>query len=142
MNRDKSRTIRTPLRTLGSHNVYADLCFFTPKEELLKEKLVSKIADVIEKREMTQFQAGEIMGLQQSKVSELCNGRTETYSVERLYRCLTRLGVGVSIILEDQPDWSHGKIEIIEPNTEANENSRRAPKYKASTKRYQVRRFR
>jgi predicted XRE-type DNA-binding protein len=114
MTQSKSRTTSTPLGKLGSGNVFADLGFPNPEEELLKAKLVSKIADVIEKRELTQVQAGEIMDLPQSKVSELCNGRTETYSVERLYRFLTRLGVSVSVALEDQPDWSQGKIEVIE----------------------------
>jgi predicted XRE-type DNA-binding protein len=114
MNRSSKRTTATPLGRLSSGNVFADLGLPNPEEELLKAKLVSKIADVIEKRELTQVQAGVVMGLAQSKVSELCNGRTETYSIERLYRFLTRLGVGVSIVLEDQPDWSRGEIEVIE----------------------------
>jgi predicted XRE-type DNA-binding protein len=114
MNRNSKRTTATPLGRLGSGNVFADLGLPNPEEELLKAKLVSKIAEVIEKREITQVRAGEIMGLPQPKVSELCNGRTETYSVERLYRFLTRLGVGVSIVLEDQPDWSRGEIEVID----------------------------
>lgn len=111
---NRKRTTATPLGKLGSDNVFADLGLPNPEGELLKAKLVSKIAEVIEKREITQVQAGEIMGLPQSKVSELCNGRTETYSVERLYRFLTRLGVGVSVVLDDQPDWTRGKIESVE----------------------------
>jgi predicted XRE-type DNA-binding protein len=114
MNRNSKRTTATPLGKVGSGNVFADLGLPNPDEELLKAKLVSKISDVIGKRELTQVQAGEVMGLPQSKVSELRNGRTETYSVERLYRFLTRLGVGVSVVLEDQPDWSRGIIEVIE----------------------------
>jgi predicted XRE-type DNA-binding protein len=113
MSRNSRRTTATPLGNVGSGNVFADLGLPNPEEELLKAKLVSKISDVIEKRKMTQVQAGEVMGLPQSKVSELRNGRTETYSIERLYRFLTRLGVGVSVVLEDQPDWSRGTIEII-----------------------------
>jgi len=114
MNRNSKRTTASPLGRLSSGNVFADLGMPNPEEELLKAKLASKISEVIEKRQVTQVQAGEIMGLPQSKVSELCNGRTETYSVERLYRFLTRLGVGVSVVLEDQPDWSRGKIEVVE----------------------------
>jgi predicted XRE-type DNA-binding protein len=114
MNRNSKRSTPSPLGKVGSGNVFADLGLPNPEEELLKAKLVSKIADVIEKRDLTQVQAGEVMGLAQSKVSELCNGRTETYSIERLYRFLTRLGVGVSVVLEEQPDWSQGSIEVIE----------------------------
>ena len=115
MNRNRARTRATPLGRLGSGNVFADLGLPKAEEELLKAKLVSKIADVIEKRQMTQNQAGKIMGLSQPKVSELCNGLTETYSVERLYRFLTRVGLGVSVVLEEQPDWCTGKVEVIEP---------------------------
>ncbi|MGY3494214.1 helix-turn-helix domain-containing protein [Bradyrhizobium sp. USDA 4502] len=114
MNRNSKRTITSTLGRVGSGNVFVDLRLPNAEEELLKAKLVSKIAGVIEKRNLTQIQAGQIMGLAQSKVSELCNGRTETYSVERLYRLLTRLGVGVSVVLEEQPDWSLGRIEVIE----------------------------
>lgn len=94
--------------------MFAGLGLPNAEEKLLKAKLVAKIANVIEKRDLTQVQAGEVMGLAHSKVSELCNGRTETYSVERLYRFLTRLGVGISVVLEEQPDWSRGSIEVIE----------------------------
>ena len=114
MNRNSRQTTTTPLGRLGSGNVFADLGLPNPDEELLKAKLVSKIADVVEKRQLTQIQAGNVMGLPQSKVSELCNGRTETYSVERLYRFLTRLGVGVSVVLEEQPDWTRGRIEVTD----------------------------
>jgi predicted XRE-type DNA-binding protein len=128
MNRSSKRTTATPLGRLGSGNVFADLGMPNPEEELLKAKLVSKIAEVIEKRDITQVQAGEIMGLPQSKVSELCNGRTETYSIERLYRFLTRLGVGVSVVLEDQPDWSQGAIEVVEaPSNESQHEHEHAP---------------
>jgi predicted XRE-type DNA-binding protein len=111
---NKRATTATPLGRLGSGNVFADLGLPNPEEELVKAKLVSKIADVIGKRRMTQAQAGEIMGLPQPKVSELCNGRTETYSVERLCRLLTRIGVGISFVLKDQPDWSRGTVDVVE----------------------------
>jgi hypothetical protein len=39
---------------------------------------------------------------------------TETYSIERLYRLLTRLGVTVSVMLEDQPGWKTGTVEVVE----------------------------
>lgn len=112
-----STTTTTPLGRLGSGNVFADLGLPNPDEELLKAKLVAKIAEVIEKRQMTQAQAGEVMGIPQPKVSELCNGRIETYSVERLYRLLTRVGVGVSVVLEEQPDWSRGRVDVVEASS-------------------------
>lgn len=114
MSRTSKQTTTTVLGELGSGNVFADLGLPNPEEEFLKAKLVAKIAEVIERREMTQAQAGEVIGLPQSKVSELCNGRTESYSVERLYRLLTRIGVGISVVLEEQPDWTRGSVEVVE----------------------------
>lgn len=126
MTRNSVRT--SPLGQVGSGNVFADLGLPNPEEDFLKAKLVSKISDVIERRELTQAEAGEIMGLAQPKVSELCNGRTENYSVERLYRLLTRLGVGVSVVLEDQPDWSIGTVEVVEaPDQESQREYAAAP---------------
>ena len=104
----------SPLGEVGSGNVFVDLGLPNPEEDFLKAKLVSKISDVIERRGLTQVEAGKLMELPQPKVSELCNGRTETYSVERLYRLLTRLGVGISIVLADRPDWVPGTVEVVE----------------------------
>jgi predicted XRE-type DNA-binding protein len=100
--------------TIGSGNVFADLGLPNPDEDLLKSTLVGKISDVIDARGLTQAQAGEIMGLAQPKVSELLNGRFGAYSIDRLYRYLTRLGVKVSITLENQPDWAQGNIEVLD----------------------------
>lgn len=60
---------------------------------LLKAKLVSKVDDVIVERDLSDGAAGAIMGLSRQKVSELRNGRTDDYSVERLYEFLNSLGV-------------------------------------------------
>ena len=85
---------------VGSDNIFADLGLPDAETRLLKSKLVSKIDDVIAKRGLTQAEAGGIMGLPQPKVSELRKGRTSDYSVERLYRLLNNLGVGVAVVLE------------------------------------------
>lgn len=113
MKRDRKRTRTTHLGRLGSGNVFADLAMPDPEGELLKAELVSKITEVIERRGITRFQACKIMALSQSKFSELCNGGTEAYSLGRLYGFLTRLGVGISVVLEDQPGWSRGRIEVV-----------------------------
>jgi predicted XRE-type DNA-binding protein len=54
-------------------------------------KLVSKIDDVIVKRGLSDAAAGATMGLSGSKVSDLRNGRTRDYSLERLYELLNNL---------------------------------------------------
>ncbi len=52
------------------------------------------------------------MDLPKPKVSELRNGATGDYSVERLYRLLNNLGVGVTVVLEELPDWTKGGVAV------------------------------
>lgn len=110
----KNEIRETSVGTIGSDNVFADLGLPDAETRLLKARLVSKIDDVIEKRGLTQAEAGRVMGLPQPKVSELRNGRTNDYSIGRLYRLLNSLGVGISVVLQEQPDWSKGDVEVKE----------------------------
>lgn len=111
---DENKLRETSTGIIGSDNIFADLGLPDAETRLLKSKLVSKINEVIGKRGLTQMEAGRIMGLPQPKVSELRRGRTSDYSVERLYRLLNNLGVGVAVVLEEQPDWSKGEVAVRE----------------------------
>ncbi len=51
----------------------------------------------IEKRNITQAEAGKIMGIDQSDVSRLLKGRLRTFSIERLFQFLNRLGYNVEL---------------------------------------------
>ncbi len=59
----------------GSGNVFEDLGFDNPEEELAKAKIASAIYDIIEDRKLTQKEVGIILGINQPKVSVLKNGR-------------------------------------------------------------------
>jgi predicted XRE-type DNA-binding protein len=52
---------------LSSGNIYADLGFQDAEERLLKTKLASQVAQLIEKKSWTQSQAAERTGLDQPK---------------------------------------------------------------------------
>ena len=67
MTRNSHRTTNSPLGKVGSGNVFADLGLPNPEEHLLKAKLVSKISDVIDRRGLTQTEAGLVMDLPQPK---------------------------------------------------------------------------
>ena len=81
----------TPV-TPSSGNVFADLGFAEPEEELAKAQLASHIRQVIKRRRLTQEAAAAIMGVDQPKVSALLNGRLANFSTDRLMRLLTVLG--------------------------------------------------
>jgi len=85
--------------TPGSDNVFADLGFDNPEEELLKAKLAKEIRAVVKRRRLTQEKAASLMGLKQPDVSAIVSGRTGKYSLDRLVRCLHRLGYGVDMVV-------------------------------------------
>lgn len=83
----------------GSGNVFADLGFDRPEEELLKAQLVREIRDILKRRRLTQLQAAELLGLKQPDVSVLVTGRVHKFSLERLLRCVRRLDRDVAIVI-------------------------------------------
>ncbi|HUJ03341.1 MAG TPA: helix-turn-helix transcriptional regulator [Rhizomicrobium sp.] len=100
--------------TPGSGNVFADLGFAEPEEELTKAQLASHIRNIIKQRKLTQAAAAAQMGIDQPKVSALLNGRLENFSSERLMRLLTMLGRDVEIVLKPKsPRREHGRIRVL-----------------------------
>jgi predicted XRE-type DNA-binding protein len=83
----------------GSGNVFTDLGFENPEEELLKAQLVREIRTLIKRRRLTQARAGELLGLAQPDISALTNGKVARFSLERLLRCVRRLDREVEIVI-------------------------------------------
>ena len=101
--------------TPGSGNVFADLGFAEPEEELTKAQLASHIRQIIKRRRLTQVAAASLMGIDQPKVSALFNGRLANFSSERLMRLLTALGQDVEITVRAKPrNRAHGRIRVVD----------------------------
>ena len=101
--------------TEGSGNVFTDLGFAAPEEELTKAQLASHIRRVVRERRLTQVKAGKLMGLDQPKVSALLNGRLANFSSDRLMRLLTTLGRDVEITVRPTPkSRKRGHIRVAE----------------------------
>ncbi|MFL6258089.1 MAG: helix-turn-helix domain-containing protein [Thermoanaerobaculia bacterium] len=86
----------------GSGNVFADLGFAEPEEELAKAQLARHIQRIIRRRRLTQVAAAALMGIDQPNVSALLNGRLESVSTDRLLRLLTALGQDVEIVVKER----------------------------------------
>ena len=100
--------------TPGSGNVFADLGFAEPEEELTKAQLACHIRQVIKRQRLTQASAAALMGVDQPKVSALLNGRLANFSSERLMRLLTALGQDVDITVRAKPrNRAHGRIRVL-----------------------------
>jgi predicted XRE-type DNA-binding protein len=89
--------------TASSGNVFADLGFDNPEEELLKAKLVREIRGIIKRRKLTQTMAATLLGLKQPDVSALVTGRVGKFSIDRLVRCLDRMDYKVDVVVRHKP---------------------------------------
>ena len=78
-----------PVQT-GSGDVYTDLGYSDSEDMIVKAQLVTKIADIIRKRGLTQENAAKVLGLTQPKISKLLKGQFRGISERRLLRCLTQ----------------------------------------------------
>ena len=83
--------------TKSSGNVFADLGFDNPEEELAKANLVMEIARVISAKQMTQAKIAKQIGIDQPQVSKLLRGITIGYTTDRLINILNRLEQDVEI---------------------------------------------
>jgi predicted XRE-type DNA-binding protein len=81
----------------GSANLFADLEFENPEEELVRADLAAKVDALLSGLEGTQKEIGQRLGLGQSEISDLMRGRYGRFSVDRLLRILTRLGCRVDL---------------------------------------------
>lgn len=56
-------------------NVYADLRYRTPENMLVKAQLVSRIAELLAERDMTQTEAATLLGIPQPQLSKVLRGQ-------------------------------------------------------------------
>src|SRR5271155_5653179 len=85
------------LVTSGSGNVFRDLGLADADVLQAKADLVFKISAIIEKRGLSQVEAGRVLGVTQPKISALLRGRLDGFSLERIMRFLAALDQRVEI---------------------------------------------
>jgi predicted XRE-type DNA-binding protein len=96
----------------GSGNVFRDLGFPNPEREELKPRLTLEIYRLIKERDLTQAEAGAILGIQQPHVSSLMRGQSGAFSVERLMEFLTALGQDVEVTVRPTRK-QHGQVSVV-----------------------------
>ena len=89
--------------TASRGNVFADLGFENPEEELIKAKLARELRGILKRRKLTQAKAADMLGLKQPDVSALVTGRVGQFSIDRLVRCLDRLDYKVDLVVSHKP---------------------------------------
>ena len=84
----------------GSDNVFADIGIAHPERVLARAQIMSRIAEIIKERGLTQKKAAELLGIPQPKVSCLMNGKLSMFSLEHLFELLNALDRDVEIIIK------------------------------------------
>ncbi len=84
----------------GGGNVFKDVGSAYPERVLFRAQVMSKISDIITERELTQKEAAKLLGLPQSKISCLMNGKLSMFSLEHLFVILNALDRDVEIIIK------------------------------------------
>ena len=92
----------------GSENIFQDIGSAYPERLLARAKTMFRISQIIKERRLTQNQAAKLLGIPQSKVSCLMNGKLSMFSLEHLFELLNALDSDVEIIIRPK-----GKEEKI-----------------------------
>jgi predicted XRE-type DNA-binding protein len=99
--------------TPSSGNVYADLGSENPEEMLLKAHLVMRLSQAIKAKGLNQYQAAEVLGIDQPKVSALVRGQFRGYSLERLFRFLNAFDLDVEVCVKSKPENKERQHTIV-----------------------------
>ena len=99
--------------TESSGNVFADIGIPEPEIALAKAQLALRLADIIEERGLTQAAAGEVLGIDQPKVSMIVRGRLRDFSLERLAQLLTKFNQDIEISV--RPSDREGRLIATVP---------------------------
>ena len=80
-------------------NIFIDLGFPPDEAAVLQMRadLMTDIRKFIEEKNLTQVKASEILGVSQSRISDLVRGKWEKFSLEMLITLATRAGMHVSV---------------------------------------------
>ena len=83
----------------GSANIFEDLGLPDAAEMQVKATLAAKIGEILKHRHLNQFQAAEILGMPQPKLSNMLRGQFRGISEAKMLECMNRLGRDVQIVV-------------------------------------------
>ena len=83
----------------SSGNVFADLGYSPDEAAILQMRadLMADLRKLIKAKKLTQAKAAEILGVSQSRVSDLIRGKWERFSLEMLITLATKAGMHVTL---------------------------------------------
>jgi predicted XRE-type DNA-binding protein len=87
-------TTREKKITRSSGNVFTDLGFETAEAQVLalRADLMAQLGTQIKAKKLTQVAASQLLGVSQSRVSDLTRGKAEKFSLDMLVQFAAKLG--------------------------------------------------
>ena len=67
----------------------------------VRAQFMSRLADYIDAQDLTQVEAGEQMGVNQSRISHLLNGHISMFTVDALIQMCNHAGITVTVSFDD-----------------------------------------
>jgi len=94
-------TTRERSITPSSGNVFSDLGFDDAEAQVLalRADLMAQLGAMVKERKMTQTTAARLLGVSQSRVSDLTRGKVEKFSLDTLVQFAAKLGKPATIEL-------------------------------------------
>ena len=86
----------------GSNNVFTDIGVNYPERAKARAEVMFLLVGILKKRGLTQKQAAELLGIPQSKISCLINGKLHMFSLDHLFQLLNSLGNEVEITIKQK----------------------------------------
>ena len=83
----------------ASANVFADIGVDHPEQTLIRAEVMAYVIEIIKERHLTPKSAAELLGIPQSKVSCLMNGKLSMFSLDHLFELLNTLDRDVEIVI-------------------------------------------
>jgi predicted XRE-type DNA-binding protein len=99
--------------TKSSGNIFEDLGFDASESENLKlrAQLMRELEELIHSKRLTQNEAAELLGIHQSRVSDLIRGKIDRFSIDMLVKLLAKTGRQVEIKVK-----RHGRMNLAPVN--------------------------
>lgn len=91
------------------YNVFEDMGFEAPEEDLLKSEIISSLRALVNEKQLNHEQVGTQWSMEPSEVAELLRGHWGSYSVNHLLVFANALGHTVHVVIDSQDDALEGK---------------------------------
>lgn len=109
----KTRSRKQANHRLVRANADADLGCRDAWSVPVKAQLVSRIAELLAERRMSQAEAATVLGIPRPKLSMMLHGQFREVSLFKLMQCFTRLGYDVYITFRKRPNRSGaGRVSV------------------------------